>query len=432
MSREQITIKGQLDPAYRLILGLFALLTVTAFLLDTPREITEGLWRIFSSRSILISDYAEIGGPGAMLINAVLVGLWSLGMLIRGGIKPTGAIIMGLWLVLGFAFFGKNVVNTIPLSIGVWLYVKLVRCPFKEVCLGTMLCATISPIVSEIAHILPLPILPSLLIAGVVGVGIGIIFPPLASSMGRVHGGYLLYSAGLAGGLVASLTAGILRGGGLEILPERYWSEAYTLPLAILMYVIAIAFALWGIFRGGADKWVQWKAMHKRDGMLPSDYLVDHGNITYLNIGVLLALSTTATLLVGAPINGPMMGGIFCVAGFGALGKHVKNVVPIMLGALLGGLVHRNGIAHPSILLALLFSTGLAPVAGVFGPVIGIIAGFLHIAIVSIIGELNSGLNLYNNGFAGGLLVITLVPVFAAFLKKRKERKEQKNQERAC
>uniref|UniRef100_UPI000A82C2AA DUF1576 domain-containing protein n=1 Tax=Clostridium sp. NkU-1 TaxID=1095009 RepID=UPI000A82C2AA len=57
-------------------------------------------------------------------------------------------------------------------------------------------------------------------------------------------------------------------------------------------------------------------------------------------------------------------------------------------------------------------STTLAPIAGEFGVIAGVIAGFLHSAAALNVGIVYGGMNLYNNGFAGGLIATFLVPVF--------------------
>ena len=62
-------------------------------------------------------------------------------------------------------------------------------------------------------------------------------------------------------------------------------------------------------------------------------------------------------------------------------------------------------------MLALLFSTTLAPVAGEFGIIAGLLAGYLHSSVALNVGIVYGGMNLYNNGFAGGIVAIFLVPV---------------------
>ena len=68
-------------------------------------------------------------------------------------------------------------------------------------------------------------------------------------------------------------------------------------------------------------------------------------------------------------------------------------------------------------MLAILFSTCLAPIAGQFGSLIGILVGIVHINIVSNIGYIHGGLNLYNNGLAGGFVAMILIPLITTFKK---------------
>ena len=77
----------------------------------------------------------------------------------------------------------------------------------------------------------------------------------------------------------------------------------------------------------------------------------------------------------------------------------------------LGGFTKHWHVNQPSPLLALLFSTTLAPVAGEFGWIVGILAGFLHSSVALNVGIVYGGMNLYNNGFAGGIVAIFMVPV---------------------
>jgi hypothetical protein len=119
-------------------------------------------------------------------------------------------------------------------------------------------------------------------------------------------------------------------------------------------------------------------------------------------------------LLVGADVNGPTSGGIFTIVGFAAFGKHPGNIVPIMIGVFIGSLAKPWAASDPSIALAALFGTTLAPVAGQFGWFWGIVAGFMHSSAALTVGYAHAGLNLYNNGFAAGIVAAVLVPVILA------------------
>lgn len=419
----------KVDSPYRVMIALYVILVAAALILDSPQDIVRGLWTIFISRSILVTDYAALAGMGAMLVSSVLVATLSLTMMLVGRVKASGGIIMGLWLVLGFGFFGKNLMNTIPLVMGVLLFARFKKMPFRDVAVTSMMCATVAPIVSEVAYLTS-----SVQIGGMVllqpwgaivglfvGIFVGFIFVPLAAAMGKVHGGYLLYNAGFVGGLIATFTVSILRSGGFEIAAMRIWAYEYTVPLAILMYIISAFFIVLGLILGGREKWESMKKINKHTGRLLTDYYALYGNVTYLNMGILCVLGTTWTLAVGAPINGATMGGIFCIVGFGALGKNLKNVIPIMIGCTLSALWNVNHVTAPTNILAILFGTGIAPLAGKFGLWWGILCGFIHVNIVSFVGLLNGGLNLYNNGFAGGFMVVFMMPIMLALSRKKEE-----------
>ena len=80
-------------------------------------------------------------------------------------------------------------------------------------------------------------------------------------------------------------------------------------------------------------------------------------------------------------------------------------------------------INEPAPLMTLILSTTLAPIAGEFGILAGILAGFLHSSVALNVGVVYSGINLYNNGFAGGLVALFLVPVIEALIERKKTRK---------
>ncbi len=75
---------------------------------------------------------------------------------------------------------------------------------------------------------------------------------------------------------------------------------------------------------------------------------------------------------------------------------------------------------YPALQLAGLFGTTLAPIAGHFGIVFGVLAGFIHSALVLQTGGPVAGLNLYNNGFSGGLIAIVLYPTLTAIIRHRR------------
>jgi hypothetical protein len=139
-----------------------------------------------------------------------------------------------------------------------------------------------------------------------------------------------------------------------------------------------------------------------------------------VNMGVCGLLGMAYILLVGGQLNGPTLGGIFTIMGFSAFGKHPFNITPVMLGIFLGAYGMHYSPNYPALQLAGLFGTTLAPIAGHFGWPYGILAGFIHSALVLQTSGPVAGLNLYNNGFSGGLIAIVLYPTITAIARHRR------------
>jgi len=125
-------------------------------------------------------------------------------------------------------------------------------------------------------------------------------------------------------------------------------------------------------------------------------------------------------MINGGQLNGPIVGSIIGAMSFGAFGNQVKNTVPVLVGIMIGCYLTGVDVASTSALVAAIFGTTLAPVSGYYGPLAGVIAGFVHITLV------HGGLNLYNNGFAGGFVAAVLVPIFEIFEGIRQDIKERK------
>jgi len=128
-------------------------------------------------------------------------------------------------------------------------------------------------------------------------------------------------------------------------------------------------------------------------------------------MGLLGLASSLYVWFVKAPFNGPVIGGILTVMGFGGFGKTLKNVWPVVVGVVLATLVFGKQLSDPGPILAALFCTTLAPIAGQFGILVGIIAGFIHLFMVETTAVWHGGMDLYNNGFAGGLTASLIMAV---------------------
>lgn len=413
-------MRRKLYPSYSLSILIFSIFVIFGLIVDGPINVFNGLKAIIFSPDILITDYVEIGGIGAAFVNAGLVTLLSIALLIIIGIKPNGSTLMSLWLMAGFSFFGKNILNVWPIILGVWLYSKYKKEPFLNYSLIALLGTSLAPAVSQLSFVGLFPIYLSIPMGCAIGIGIGFILSPLAANCTKLHQGYNLYNVGFAAGLLGTMLMAIFRALGITFESKFIWSTGNNLLFGVFLTVIFLILIGFG-FYDNKDALKNTSKIAKHSGRLVSDYYIMYGKAAYINMGILGILSTIIVIIIGGELNGPTMGGIMTIVGFGAFGKHPRNVIPIMIGALLSSVLNIWGIASPQMLISMLFSTTLAPIAGQFGWKYGILAGFLHVCTVMNTGYLHGGLNLYNNGLAGGFVAMTLIPLIHAF------RREQTN-----
>ncbi|MDR2542120.1 MAG: DUF1576 domain-containing protein [Treponema sp.] len=411
----QKTCSFKIPADYYIIFGICTLFIILAFVLNTPYEILNGYLLINTSRSVLITDYVALAGVGAALVNSAILVLFNLFLLILNKRELNGKIIAALFLTFGFSLFGKNMLNTLPIMAGVWLYGKASGNKFSDVVIYAMISATIAPIVSEVAFFDESFNLINFIIAYGIGVFVGFIFPVIANYVKVMHNNYCLYNGGIAGGFIATMFAGIFKSIGVEIIPENLWDTTYTMHLAILAYSIAAALIIYGLVTENViTAFKKYIKLLKEKNKDDCDYLLKFRNTAYINIGIMCIVSTTVMLALNKPINGPVLGGIFTVSGFAACGKHLKNAIPILIGSTIAVFFNHLDMFAPVNSLAILFSTGLAPIAGKYGFHWGIITGFLHVSIAIFIGDINGGLNLYNNGFAGSFVSVLILPIIVA------------------
>ncbi|GAA0123953.1 MAG: DUF1576 domain-containing protein [Clostridium argentinense] len=404
---------------YYFILGYCLFISIIAFIIDSPKDIIIGLKKIILESDILITDYIELSGIGASFINSSLVITSLIVLLFILKVKPNGAILAGLFTTAGFSLLGKNIINIWPIVIGIFLYSKFKNLSFTNFIVIILFGTTLSPTVGELFFSDFLPISLSIIISLSISIFLGFILVPMASYTLKLHQGYSLSNVGLAGGLIGTGLTSIFRAFGLEPEKKLLWSTGNNTFLFLILLFLFISMILIGYF---SDKKClkNLSAMHNHSGRLISDYYSMFGqSLTFINMGVLGIFATIFVIIVGGDLNGATISGIFTVSGFGAFGKHIKNIIPIIIGATISALLNIWDITSPGMILGILFSTALSPIAGHFGWFYGVLAGFLHICMVMNIGYLHGGMNLYHNGFAAGFVAMILVPIITAFRKEQ-------------
>lgn len=403
-----------------LVLYLFAAaLLLFALVCDSPPRLWSGLKAILLQSGMLITDYIAVGGVGATFLNAGLVTLITVFLLQRLKLEVEGISVAAVFLMAGFALFGKNVLNVWPIVLGGWLYAKIKGEPFGKYIYTSLFGTSLAPAVSEVALMESLPLPLRLLLALAVGMMIGLLLPPMARHLARFHQGYSLYNVGFAAGILGTVLVALMRSYGFAAQNRLIWSTDCQRPLLILLLCL-FGMMLLGSFLLSGFRFRELLGIFRRSGRSAEDFLEAHGlGTVLLNMAINGLVGTLYVYLVGGPLNGPVVGGILTMAGFGAAGKHIKNMLPLFLGVYIGGLTKVWGISDPAILLGALFGTALAPISGKFGPLCGVLAGFINSSVVLNVGILHSGLNLYNTGFSAGIVAGALVPIIEAFRKGR-------------
>ncbi|WP_418751491.1 DUF1576 domain-containing protein [Frisingicoccus sp.] len=403
LSRNLQYILLSLAPGYFLLWGL---------LLQPFPEMIQGLLRIFREPDFLITDYVAVGGAGAALVNASLITFMCILLMYFLNMNIDGSSIAALSLMLGFSLFGKNLVNIWSIILGVFIYAKYHKTHLSNYLYIGFYGTSLSPIITQTVQFghfsLPIRLAMSLL----VGIIIGFVMPPLCAHFYNTHKGYSLYNGGFTAGIIATVIVSIYKSFGLSLESRKLWATGYNLPFSEIL----ISFFVILIFIGAlTDKNAfrkYWNIL-KYPGIGGTDFTFSEGfSATLINMGIDGIFCTLYLLAIGAELNGASIGGIFTVVGFSATGKTLRNITPIMLGiTLLAALSGNYTVTDPAVVLALMFGTTIAPIAGQYGFFVGILAGFLHAAVVLNIGIVYSGMNLYNNGFAGGVVAAFLVPI---------------------
>ena len=391
------------------------------FIMDTPKNILPGLYHIITMQDLLITDYVYIAGAGAALVNAGIVTIISVCIVKLSGDPFNGFTIVEMGLMAGFSLFGKNFLNIWPIILGTWLYARYQREPFSKYASVALLATSLAPMVSYMALGSIHASLPLGLLTGIV---IGFILPSLSAYTYKIQNGMNLYNMGFACGLFAMMVVPVLTAFGDKPDSVLYWAEDYNGVFVIVVGILCVTMILIGLYGTGEPAWAAWAGYRRllsTTGRAPSDYLRMFGaGPVLINIGVNGLLGIAYVLIVGGDLNGPTVGGIFTIMGFSAFGKHAFNIIPVMIGVALGAYGMHYTPDYPSLQLAGLFGTTLAPIAGHFGWPFGILAGFIHSALVLQTGGPVAGLNLYNNGFSGGLIAIVLYPTITAIWKHRR------------
>ncbi|MDR2168324.1 MAG: DUF1576 domain-containing protein [Clostridiales bacterium] len=207
--------------------------------------------------------------------------------------------------------------------------------------------------------------------------------------------------------------------------PYRIWGALMVLTIA---YGFTLAFIEYGTGGFAHIAGGLWRIM-------TGPALIFHDYIAMVGIGPALVNSGISSLIMlGAfklarqPCSGSQMAVCGLVMGFALMGKNPANILPILFGAYLYSLYKK--VDYKEIVTVSGFATCLAPIVSqpphipeivaligvgggvVMGLALGIFLGFIMNAVAANIRKSHEGLNLYNMGWAAGLVAIALTMIY--------------------
>ena len=401
-------------------LSMLILIFFITYVINEHENIFIGMYKIITSPAVLVTDFIKVGGIGAAFLNAILIFSFNFFLVKSFKVKITGITIAAFFTVLGFSFFGKNILNILPFYLGGMLYSIYTSTDFSEHIIPIAFSSALAPFVSSVAFYGEISYETSYINAILIGVLIGFIVVPLAKSLYDFHEGYDLYNLGFTAGILGSVIIAVLKLYHFEITPQYLLSTEYDIPLKVLCSSLFLSLIIIGFYINDSSLSGYFSLM-KDDGY-KSDFVKKYGyGLTFFNMGVMGFISIGFVIITGQTFNGPILAGVFTVVGFSANGKTVFNTFPILVGILLASLGSKGN--DFTLAISGLFGTALAPISGVFGPIAGIIAGWLHLAVVQNVGLVHGGLNLYNNGFSAGIVAGFLLPIFNMITDNNNQRK---------
>lgn len=440
---------------------------------------TYGLWSIINNPAILPLDYIAMGGIGPAFVNSGIVGFVILGAFKFAKLPISGPQMGVLGLAMGFSFMGKNFLNILPILLGALLYSAFtkakdagLRDTYKNHVTMAGFSTCLAPVITQPAFIPQFNAADhrifGVLIGVLLGLGIGFFINAMAVFIRKSHEGLNLYNIGWGAGLFATALTAVYASFGVVNFfgdaPNRnlgqYMQSVYGYNVMdaygnyvqfspvgyynweIYGYVIFISifFILMGFLSGAKGSDIKESLYLKAgDSKFINNFFAKYGaGKTYLAMGLLGIMILVVTLPLGINMNGPILGAIVSVVGWGGFGKAVANAAAIGAGVVLAGIVRyfiwpehaqwagadQNLLYYlrtqPVIWTSALWGMCLSPMARFFGWKWAIAVGMLHFTFAATIAFFHWGQNLYNNGMAAGLVCLVMIPVIRALDKKGK------------
>ena len=345
-------------------------------------------------------------------------------------------------MVVGFSFYGKTILNVWWPIIGVFLYTIGKKRKLSSATALAFFSTALAPVFSvTVFGTAAIPSgTPQAYAAGMaLGILAGLLVGVIADHLPNIHRGYVLFNAGFAAGfagiLINALRISLNIGHGAGERSSMYdlaneteyvfYLTGKNLPLGITMVIMFGYFILLGLIWGGGKNFVKMIGFSSKGG----NYIQKFGYAASLiNMGFMGLISVAYVIIVRGHLNGLLFACIFTACGFGANGNTARMYLPTMAGVFIaafltggiGGVIAGKDFfaeafikfSGRGMLLAAIFSCGLAPIVGVHGTLAGLIVGFAHAILVPNTGAYHGWMSLYNNGLSLSLIAVFLHPLY--------------------
>ena len=189
-----------------------------------------------------------------------------------------------------------------------------------------------------------------------------------------------------------------------------------------ILLIYAAALLLLGLLSGDIRELLPglWTIIINEDTLI-TDYIQLAGlGPAFVNAAIVTYISIAILYFAKDPPNGYTIVDIGLMSGFALFGKNFVNIWPIILGTWLYARLKREPFSKYAGVA--LLSTALAPVVSFVGlgghwaslpaaVLVGVSIGFILPPLSGYTFRIQNGMNLYNMGFACGLVAMLLVPV---------------------
>lgn len=430
------------EKAIRLTFWAFTLLCLIAAVVMPDRaEMLRGLGRICMQSGQTVKSYFDpaYGGFAGTFLNVAVVCAACAAIYSLPGSKPDGLSVLAFFLTAGFCFWGTTALNIWFTFAAVLVYCLVKK--QKPAAQGNLFLFStgLAPLITELLFRWPGEEWHGFTVLGcamafAVSLVIAFLLAPGLEHSPKMHKGYDIYSAAVPMGFIAFLLRAVLYkvlGGTLMDsvgvgLGDSFWTISNVFCFVVFGFALVLGLLLGGSFKR------YWSLL--RDSGYGVDFSAKYGVGTALmNLGIYGLFIVLYYNLIGANWNAATLGCVFCMVCCCFKGSHPGNVWPIMVGYVAASFAAKGlcallgteftlAINAQAIVIGLCFANGLAPIAGRYGWLAGILAAMGHFALVTCVPLMHGAFLLYNGGFTAAIVCFLFVPVLEKFARTREEK----------